>query len=128
MIVFVNVFAAFCATEITFEKKPPPPGVGGTVGFSGVGVNGASVLLDSLLGPILDPDPDRARRCEIMLLGGTTTVFGMELPKTSELRLAEPLCSLGDDESVGVGGVLTITGRADSEGGVRGGMEISTLV
>lgn len=59
-IVLVSEVAAFCAAEKTDEKKPlPPDGVPGllAVPFSGVGVKGARVMLDSLLGPIL-PDPD----------------------------------------------------------------------
>ena len=64
-IVLESVLAAFWAAESTFEKKPAP-GVDGADGFSGVGVSGGSVAFDSLLGPILSADPDRARRCVII--------------------------------------------------------------
>jgi hypothetical protein len=55
----LNVFAAFCAAEKTVEKKPPEPGV--VEPFSGVGVKGADVILDNLLGPRV-ADPDRILR------------------------------------------------------------------
>lgn len=48
--------AAFCAAENTEEKKPPPgAGVPGLLAefTSGMGVKGAFVMLESLLGPIL---------------------------------------------------------------------------
>ena len=59
--VLLSDVAAFCAAESIDEKKPPPPGVRGP--FSGVGVRGASVKFESLLGPILVPEPDLIRRC-----------------------------------------------------------------
>jgi hypothetical protein len=51
--------AAFCAAEKTEEKKPLGEGV--AVPFSGVGVNGADIMLDNLLGPRV-ADPDLTRR------------------------------------------------------------------
>jgi hypothetical protein len=55
----LKVFAAFCAAVKTVEKKPPDPGV--VEPFSGVGVKGADVIFDSLLGPKV-PDPERILR------------------------------------------------------------------
>ena len=58
----LNVFAAFWAADNTEEKKPVEgvfgpvfPGLGEEP--SGVGVGGANVVLDSLLGPA-PPVPD----------------------------------------------------------------------
>ena len=91
-ILFVNVFAAFCAAENTDEKKPVCccvfPGV--IDPFSGVGVRGADVILESLLGPIfpLASDPERMRRWEIIFPDGEVTTFGFEVtgePKRGEL-------------------------------------------
>ena len=72
VIVFESVLAAFWAAESTLEKNPVP-GVEGAVGFSGVGVSGGKVVFDSLLGPMLNADPDRARRCDMLPEGGTMT-------------------------------------------------------
>jgi len=58
-ILLVRVLAAFCAAEKTDEKKPLDEGV--VVPFSGVGVNGADIMLDNLLGPKV-PDPDLTLR------------------------------------------------------------------
>ncbi len=58
-ILLVSVLAAFCAAEKTEEKKPLGEGV--AVPFSGVGVNGADIMLDNLLGPRV-ADPDLTRR------------------------------------------------------------------
>lgn len=59
VMLLLKVFAAFCAAENTVEKKPPDPGV--IEPFSGVGVKGADVILDNLLGPRV-ADPDRILR------------------------------------------------------------------
>lgn len=68
---------------------------------------------------MLVPDPDLFRRFDIILPEGWTTTFGTELALTAEFFLERWL-------SVGVGGVLTITGAAGSiEGGVRGRPEVS---
>jgi len=48
-IVLLNVFAVFWTAENMEEKKFAV----GLLGFSGVGVRGAEVMLDSLLGPML---------------------------------------------------------------------------
>ena len=73
-ILLLNVFAAFCAAEKTVEKNPPC-WLG--LGFSGVGVNGADVIFDNLLGPRVT-DPDLTLRCDIMLPDGDVTTLGFE--------------------------------------------------
>lgn len=85
-------------------------------------MSGANVILDNLLGPILVPDPDLARRCDIILPESDTTTFGFGPVLADELpRERCEWC-----ESVGVGGVLTMTGAPGSEGGgVRGRPEVS---
>lgn len=67
----LKVLAAFCAAEKTEEKKPLP---GVVEPFSGVGVNGADIMLESLLGPKV-PDPDRTLRCDIMFPEGEVTTL-----------------------------------------------------
>jgi hypothetical protein len=121
----VRVFAAFCAAEKTDEKKPVCcvfPGV--TDPFSGVGVRGADVIFDNLLGPILFPlanDPERMRLCDIMFPDGEVTTFGF-------VEIGEPE-KRGGAVSVGVGGVLTIAGAAFSivVGGVLGRPFVSII-
>lgn len=125
LMLLVRVFAAFCAAENTDEKKPVCcvfPGV--TEPFSGVGVRGADVMFDSLLGPILFPlanDPERMRLCDIMFPDGDVTTFGFEEMGGPEKR--------GEGVSVGVGGVLTIAGAAFSivVGGVLGRPFVSNI-
>jgi hypothetical protein len=118
----LSVFAAFWAAENTFEKNPPcvfVPGVKDP--FSGVGVSGADVIFESLLGPKA-AEFDRTRRCDIILPDGDVTTFGLDEAAGSDAprsRLVE--ANLGDSDSVGVGGVLTITGAMLSfAGGVWG--------
>jgi len=120
--VLVRVFAAFCAAENTVEKKPVP-GVEGPA-FSGIGVRGAAVMLESLLGPMLAVEPALDRLDEIIFPAGSTTTLGIWDGREET----------GDDEmlswreSVGVGGVLTIAGGKFSVcGGVRGGAEVSMV-
>lgn len=70
----------------------------------------------------LAPDPDRIRRCDIMLPESDVTTFGFEVigPCEAEKR--------GDPVSVGVGGVLTIAGAAFSPvGGVLGRPFVSII-
>ena len=43
--------------------------------FSGVGVSGADVIFDNLLGPRV-ADPDLTRRCDIMFPEGDVTTLG----------------------------------------------------
>lgn len=68
------------------EKKPVPPGVGRGP-FSGVGVRGGSVMLASLLGPMLAPDAERARRWDTMLLVGETVPLGLADGANSDTAL-----------------------------------------
>lgn len=115
VIVLLKVLAAFCAAENMLEKNPAP-GVGGAA-FSGVGVRGADMILESLLGPMLVAEPDLALLCEIMLPDAETTTLGL-------LR-GECLLFRGD-LSTGVGGVLTIAGPGElDDGGVRGRIDMS---
>jgi hypothetical protein len=109
----LKVFAAFCAAEKTEEKNPPEPGV--VEPFSGVGVKGADVILDNLLGPRV-ADPDRILRCEIILPEAEVTtlefdVAGSETPRSRSVSKCGELCS------VGVGGVFTMRGAVFSPGG-----------
>lgn len=120
--VLVRVFAAFCAAVNTVEKKPVP-GVEGPA-FSGIGVRGAAVMLESLLGPMLAVEPALDRLDDIIFPAGSTTTLGIWAGREEA----------GDDdmllwrESVGVGGVLTIAGGKFSAcGGVRGGAEVSMV-
>jgi hypothetical protein len=95
--------------------------------FSGVGVKGASVMLESLLGPAL---PALPLRWEI-ILPSETPPFALagEPPAASvEVRLLGDDWLLGWERSVGAGGVLTMIGAGFSpEGGVCGGREVSIL-
>jgi len=81
--------------------------------FSGVGVRGADVILDNLLGPRV-ADPDRILRCEIILPEAEVTtlefdVAGSETPRSRSVSKCGELCS------VGVGGVFTIRGRCSPQ-------------
>jgi hypothetical protein len=85
--------------------------------FSGVGVNGADVMFDNLLGTT-EAEPDRIRRCDIMFPEGDITTFGSEF--VGDVGLLE-VAKRGELESVGVGGVLTIRGAGPfRDGGVCG--------
>lgn len=135
----LKLFVAFWAAEMTEEKKPLAEGVLGPLGpFSGVGVRGARVKLESLLGTS-EAEPARLRRCASMLL---LSELGEEPPEPKPwLWLPESrdeaaavcgrvtvvvLRKLG---SVGVGGVLTMTGGEFSAvaGGVSGRARVSTF-
>lgn len=124
-IVVLRVLAAFWAAENTEEKKPlgdwggpaVPPGV---FTSSKVGVNGADMELDNLLGGFV---AERARRCDIMFPEGETTTFGMDC----ELVCLAPAFELVVDPvgdtgliSVGVGGVTRVVGASIRFGGVDG--------
>lgn len=94
------------------EKKPP--WLGDETPFSGIGVIGAVVIFESLLGP-RDADEDLILRCEIIFPEGeVTTLESEEVGRAcGEKRL--------EVWSVGVGGVLVIvggSGRRVSDGGV----------
>lgn len=121
-ILVLNVFAAFWAADIIDEKNPDVA-LGGRGTFSDVGVSGAGVMLESLLGPIF-PEPARFRFCDIIFPVG-------ELPfafASDEACLAAVDRSRGKPGSVGVGGVFTICGLEGSVvGGVRGGSVVSSL-
>jgi len=97
------------------DEKKVAAGFAGEVGpFSGVGVRGAEVTADSLLGPAA-PEPALGRRWLIMFPFGDASVF------ERGLAVGVPPRS-GWLWSVGVGGVLTMTGVASSaDGGVWGG-------
>lgn len=117
----LKVFAAFCAADNTDEKKPPCPGVV----TSGVGVNGAGVIFESLLGPNVTPEPDRLRRCDIMFPEGEVTTFGfVPAPEVGRSGDFDSLLENRGEpkaDSVGVGGVFTMIGADLSvDGGVRG--------
>lgn len=118
-ILFVNVLAAFCAALKTDEKNPPCWATPGVVEpFSSVGVSGALMIFESLLGPSAD-DVDLTRRCDIMLPEGETTISirggttGSEMPRSRAVGNRAAV-------SVGVGGVFVIKGADLSPGGVRG--------
>lgn len=118
------MFAAFCAAENTVEKKPPELGV--FAPLSNVGVKGADVIFDNLLGTNVF-DPDRIRRCDIIFPDGdvTTLVFVLIGSGAAWSRLEE---NRGELVSVGVGGVLTIIGAGFSAaGGVLGGALVSIV-
>lgn len=123
-----NDVAAFCAAENTEEKNPPvdwgenarvPPGV---FVSSMVGVNGAVMALESLLGGFV---AERARRCDIMFPEGETTItlgfdcvwvcfapaFALEVDRAGDA---------GAFASVGVGGVTKVVGASPRFGGVAG--------
>lgn len=126
LMLLVNVFAAFWAAEKTEEKKPVcwalVPGV--IDPFSGVGVRGAEVMFDSLLGPIfpLACEPERMRLCDIIFPEGDVTTLGFFATGDDPAKRGELL-------SVGVGGVLTIAGAAFSVvvGGVLGRPFVSII-
>lgn len=111
----VLILNCFCAAEKNPEKKPPgafgwvkvPPGV---FVSSTVGVKGALIEVDSLLGRLADC----ARRCLILSteLGGLGDPFSGEvgLENVAELEL----------KSVGVGGVTKVVGASRRFGGVAG--------
>lgn len=124
--VLVQVLAAFCATfwatDIIDEKKLP---VGrGDWAFSGVGVRGAAVMFESLLGPAL-PEPDLPRRCASVGTGSTGLGAALLVAFFVGVWLNR---SWGLLWSVGVGGVLTMTGADVAPfGGVRGGCAVSIV-
>ena len=94
------------------EEKNVEAGLGETGPFSGVGVRGAGVTVDNLLGP---SEPALLRRWDIMLPVGDASDLERGLAVEAAARS-------GCLTSVGVGGVLTITGvAASADGGVCGG-------
>jgi hypothetical protein len=109
----LKVLAAFCAAEKTVEKKPPDPGV--VEPFSGVGVKGAEVMFDNLLGPSV-ADPDRILRCEIILPDAEVMTLGFAVTGSEDPR-SRTVSKCGELVSVGVGGVFTMRGAVFSPGG-----------
>jgi hypothetical protein len=117
----LKVLAAFCAAENTDEKKPlgdcpgptVPPGV---LASSSVGVSGADIEFDSLLGGFVD---ERARRCDIMFPEGDTVTFGFGWDEPC-LELPTELVGDAGLMSVGVGGVTSVVGASTVFGGVAG--------
>lgn len=106
--VVLSWLAVFWTAE-NMEEKKVAAGLPGDAGaFSGVGVRGGAVMVDSLLGPALEP----ARRLWVIMLPVRTASAG---------RRGLPAAALPEWESVGVGGVLTMSGVDASSGGVRGG-------
>ncbi len=96
------------------DEKKVAAGLPGETGgpFSGVGVSGAGVMVESLLGPRV-PEPALLLRWEIMVPGDDAS--GLD----RVLAVATRSGWLG---SVGVGGVLTMTGvTVSADGGVWGG-------
>jgi hypothetical protein len=91
--------------------------------FSGVGVRGADVLLESLLGPNV-VDADLTRRCDIIFPEGDVMTLGFEAAEPGVPR-SEAGGKRGAPESVGVGGVFTMTGAGSVRGGVRGRSTVS---
>jgi hypothetical protein len=119
-ILLLKVFAAFCAAEKTDEKKPPCWLEPGLVEFSGVGVRGAEVMFESLLGPRV-PEFVLTRRCDIIFPEGDVTTFTFTEAVGSDVPRSRVEGNWGIPESVGVGGVLTIGGAILSlAGGVCG--------
>jgi hypothetical protein len=123
--VVLRVLAAFWAAEKTEEKKPlgdwggpaVPPGV---LTSSSVGVNGADIEFDNLLGGFV---AERARRCDIMFPEGETTTLGLDCELACFVADFELFVdSVGDTGfmSVGVGGVTSVVGASIRLGGVDG--------
>lgn len=92
--------------------------------FSRVGVKGADVIFESLLGTSV-ADPDLPLRCDIMFPDGDLTTFEFE-PNDSGDRCSRKSENRGTLGSVGVGGVFTIIGAfVSAEGGVDGAALVS---
>ena len=78
----LRVLAAFWAADIMDEKNPDAALKPGVVGLpSNVGVLGAGMILDNLLGP-REPEPALARLCITDVLCGEPVV----LPPSGERR------------------------------------------
>jgi hypothetical protein len=121
-IVVVSEVAAFWAAENTDEKNPlagraVPPGV---LISSSVGVRGADMELESLLGGFV---AERTRLCDIMFPEGDTTTFGFDCDGVCFVPVFEfAVEPVGDGgfASVGVGGVTKVVGASTTFGGVTG--------
>ena len=91
--------------------------------FSGVGVRGADVMLESLLGPKA-VDVDFTRRCDIIFPEGDVMTLGFEAAEPGVPR-SEADGKRGTLGSVGVGGVFTMIGPESVRGGVCGRSSVS---
>lgn len=80
------------------------------------------MLLESLLGPS-DVVVDLTRRCDIIFPEGDVMTLGFEATEPGVPR-SEAVGKKGVG-SVGVGGVLTMTGAESVRGGVCGSSEVS---
>ena len=126
--VLVMVFAAFCAAETHVAKKPlVEVGLLGSdlkeadLASSIVGVSGADIAFDNLLGLCNDPDSERTCRCDIMLpdVPTNTPPASLGSPEGLEVCTGDP--EAGARESTGVGGVTVVTGVCNPPpGGVCG--------
>jgi hypothetical protein len=104
------------------EKNPVCELGPGLVGpFSRVGVSGADIIFESLLGPRVT-EFVLARRWDIMFPDGDTTTFVLVVLAGSETPRSRGAEKRAEPGSVGVGGVLTIKGAGGSpfDGGVLG--------
>jgi hypothetical protein len=81
------------------------------------------VLLESLLGPN-DVVVDLTRRCDIIFPEGDVMTLGFDATEPGVLR-SEADGKRGALGSVGVGGVLTMTGADSGRGGVCGSSAVS---
>lgn len=111
--------AAFCAAETMEEKNPVALGV---LSPSSVGVKGAAVMLESLLG-IIAADPDLLLRCTFIIKEvGLPSTLARGLPPLLGVLFSGDAPTTEVRLSVGVGGVFTMAGADLSLfGGVRGG-------
>lgn len=115
--VLVMVFAAFCAAETKVAKKPPPEValLGSDLdeadfASSIVGVSGADIAFDSLLGLCNDPDSERTCRCVIVLPDVLTDIPPASLGSPEELEALTGDPGAEGREPTGVGGVTVVTG------------------
>lgn len=122
------VLAAFCAAETQDEKNPLPwvtlrdsDLAEGVLASSIVGVRGAEMAFDSLLGWCTDPDSECPRRCDIMLPEGLTFIPLASLDSVGDSEFRTGDLGVGARESTGVGGVTVVRGAVDAAlGGVCG--------
>lgn len=111
--------AAFCAAAKTDEKKPPAASpleelgerVPRLLASSIIGVSGADMTLDSLLGDCV-AESDLTRRCEIMLPDGDVMVLGFFPADIAPLVPNDGLPGGSISWSVGVGGVTCVWGAS----------------
>ena len=134
-IVLLREFAAFWAAEIIDEKKLEAAGVELADTSLAVGAGGGRVMLETLLGAMLVLDPERDGWVLVVMLpddkvslsrgedcGPSAAAFGALLVGDVWVR--------GGTRSVGVAGVLTITGAGGllEEGDLRGALADKSMV